>query len=550
MMEFFKFTPDLIDKDGLEKMSVGSDELIQDCIEHIKNSIRRKSTSHMLFLGPRGIGKSHTLLRIFYNLSSSNKVTPIRLAEEEYSISGLDDLCRRILEELGVPCHEKNVTTYCRNRLLELKNTGKPVVLFAENLQMLFEQIRPDLGKLRSIIQSDQSLCVVGSSLTYLDSISSPDEPFYRFFDVKYIRGLAVDQVFELIKRRLILSKKEHLVKYLEEHAGRIGGIHLLTGGNPRLIHILAEIIAQKSSLEDLERNLLLLLDQLTPFYQALMETMSGDQRKAFDILALSDGPLSPTEIARRMNISKPSIVVTQLRRLQKNGLVENVKFSRKRGTRYQIVERLYRIWRELRSTRGAVKVNLFVDFMKLWYSKVELLDELESNSKEIDELWPHSKKEALSAAKKMCYCLNAMPDMALAHLDIVVDRLIRLDQFEAARQEIQKIRKLNNKEDNEILQKSGDVLVDLVELKFFTNSLERGDKRQSIMHKINTLNKQIVIPKDENNRVKIHGIYGEIASYLISIRHYNLALPFNDIACDCVKNIHFCPTVLNHFLP
>ena len=459
------------------------------------------------------------MLRIFYNLSNSNEVTPIRLAEEEYSISSLDGFCQRILEVLNISHHGKNVTVYCRNMLTELKNNGKPVVLFVENLQMLFEQIDSDLGKLRSIIQSDQSLCIVGSALTYYDSISSPDKPFYKFFDTKYLQGLTEKQVLELIKKRLVLSGKKNLIKHLEEHTGRIKGIHLLTGGNPRLIHILAEIIVQKNSLDDLEKNLLSLLDQLTPFYQALMETMSGEQRKLFDTIALSEGPLSPTEIAKRLNISKPATVVTQLRRLQKSGLVENVKFSNKKGTRYQIVERLYRIWRELRSTHGASKVKLFIDFMKLWYSKAELIDELENTSKEIDELYPHSAKKALSAARRLCYILNAVHDMAVTHLYTVVERLVLLNQFEIARQEIEKTRELNNQEKNNFLQKSGDILIDLVESEFLDDSsaAERGHKQQSIMNKIEELGKQKVrIPEDADDRYKIHIICESIASHLI----------------------------------
>ena len=207
-MAFFKFTPDLMDVNELEKISIGRNELVQSCVERIHSSIRNKSTSQILFIGPRGIGKSHTLLRILHCLSNSDTVTPVRLAEEEYSISGLDDLCRRILEVLNVPCCDENITAYCRNELNKLKNDGRPVVLFVENLQMLFEQIRPDLEKLRSIIQSDQSLCIIGSSLTYFDSLLSPDEPFYKFFDIKHLRGLTEEQVSELIKKRLEFSKK------------------------------------------------------------------------------------------------------------------------------------------------------------------------------------------------------------------------------------------------------------------------------------------------------------------------------------------------------
>ena len=547
-MAFFKFTPGLIDGDDLEEISVSGNELVQDCVESIKNSIRDKSTRQILFLGPRGSGKSHTLLRIFHSLSKSNQVTAVRLAEEEYSVSSLDDLCRRILEVLGCPCPEDDVTAYCRSKLNELKKNGKPAVLFAENLQMMFEQIRSDLAKLRSIVQSDQSLSIIGSALTYFDLVSSPDEPFYRFFDTRRIHGLTEEQMLELIKKRLVLAKKQSLIGPLEEHAGRMAGIRLLTGGNPRLIHTLADTIVQKNSLEDLEQGLLSLLDQLTPFYQARMETMSGEQRRLFDTIALSEGPLSPTEIAKRLNISKLASVISQLRRLQRDGLVENVKFSNKKGTRYQITERLYRIWRELRSARGADRVKLFVDFIKLWYTQEDLAGELVDAYREFDKLYPHSKKEAASVAKKMCYVLRAVHDIKMVQLYAAVMRLARLNQFEDAQHEIQRMKDLNSKEKNEILQKGGSVLISFAELELFTDSTssEYADKLKSIMNRIDGLDKQKVsISKATRDRKTIHVTYEAIASNLIFNGQHERAIYFNDIASDCLKK-NFCAIVLN----
>ena len=264
-MTLFRFTPSLTHKEDLEKISVGRTELIRDCVEGIKNSTHNKSTRQILFLGPRGIGKSHTLLRIFHELSDSNHVTAIRLAEEEYQISCLDDLCRRVLEETNIQYRGKNATAYCRGKLNELKNNGMTAVLFVENLQPLFDQISHDLGKLRSIIQSDQSLHIVGSAPALFDLVSSPDEPFYRFFDIRDLQSFTEKQTFELIKKRLMLSKKEFLIKSLGEYMCDIQ--LLVEEGNPRLIHMLVEIIIQKNSLDDWEENVLLLLDQLTPLY-------------------------------------------------------------------------------------------------------------------------------------------------------------------------------------------------------------------------------------------------------------------------------------------
>ena len=442
---------------------------------------------------------------------------------------------------------KKNAILYCRDVLSRLKNDNEPVVLFVENLQMLFEQIRPDLGKLRSVIQSDQSLCIVGSALTYFDLISSPNEPFYKFFDVRHLQGLGKKQLHELIKKRLELSNKRHLIKYLETHNNSIGGIHLLTGGNPRLVHILAEIVIQKNSLKDLERNLLLLLDQLTPFYQARIETMTGEQRKLFDTIALSEGPLSPTDIAKRLNISKPASVVTQLRRLQKSGFVENVKFTNKKGTRYQIAERLSRIWRELRSTQGANRIKLFVDFMRAWYSRDELVYGHSNVFRTTDESYPYSQKRARSVSK-MYHGLESAQDAAIFYLYSAVTRLVSDNQLTTARDEIYEARGIISQEKNRLLQKSGNILIDLVEYELLPDTItNRVAKLQSIIEQIDTLRKQNHnISDDKEDRHKTCMVCESIAHRLISYGEFERALYCNDIAVDCVKSGNIRTTALN----
>lgn len=549
-MVFFKFTPSLNNWDDLEEISVSGDELVQDCVDGIKNAVRGKSTRQILLLGPPGIGKSHTLLRIFHNLSKSNQITPVRFAEEEYSISSLDDLCRRILKMLGFSYNAKDATTYCKSKLNELKKNGKPVVLFVENLQDIFEQIYSDLAKLRSIIQSDQSLCIVGSAFTYFDLISSPNEPFYRFFDTRYIQGLSEEQIFELIKKRLILEKKQFLIKPLYEHAGNIAGIRLLTGGNPRLVHILTDIMIQKNSVDDMEQNILSLLDILTPLYQAKMQNMSGEQRRLFDTIALSKGPLSPTEIAMRLHILQPASVVSQLRRLQRDGIVENVKFSNKKGTRYQITERLYRIWREMRSEQenGADKVKLFVDFIKLWHTQEKQVEKFvkdDHNNSEFDNLWFHSKKET---TENICHVANTTTtcdNIKMHHLYATFMKLIQSNQFENAQQKIQQMMN-NNREKNELLQKCGDVLISFAKLELYadsTTSQRYAEKLEFIINKLHKL--KINIPENMHDRKTIHITFETIASFLISNGQHERAMYFNNVANDCSRGF-FCAVVLN----
>lgn len=352
-MTFFNFIPNLSNRDDLEKISIGQNKIVRDCIERIKKIACNKSTCQILFLGPRGIGKSHMLLRILHGLSDSDNVVPIKLTGDDYTISNLDVLCRRILDMLNIPCKNRDAVSYCRYRLRELKNNNKHVVLFVDNLQLLFENISPDLGNLRSIIQSDQSLSIVGSAVTSFDAITSHDEPFYKFFDTNNIKSLTEKQTFELIEKRLILTGKDHLLPSLNHH---IKYIQLLVNGNPRLIHMLTNIIIRNNSLGSHEENTALLLDELTPVYRGRMEAMSPQQRRIFDVIAMSDKQLSTTDIAERLNILKPSIVVAQLHRMQEDGMVEKRKLPNKKNIRYNITERLFKMWHVMRQTRVAPK--------------------------------------------------------------------------------------------------------------------------------------------------------------------------------------------------
>ena len=108
------------------------------------------------------------------------------------------------------------------------------------------------------------------------------------------MKGLNEKEMEDLIRKRLIIAQKQELANQLSKFRERIKGIHVLTGGLPRLIHSLCEILIQQNSLDEMETNLLTLLDQLTPFYQTRMESMSPEKRKVSSAIA-SGSPKFPS---------------------------------------------------------------------------------------------------------------------------------------------------------------------------------------------------------------------------------------------------------------
>ena len=370
---FYSFTPGMIPEEDLVAASVGRERLIKDMAETIRHAASGGSTAHILLVGPRGIGKTNTLLRLQAALKKYPELEVARLSEEEYSISSFGDLLSRIMERAGVEPGRGDAEDRAVSALADMKKRGKSLVVVAENLQMLFAQMSADMPKLRSFLQEHSPFCIAGSATEIFDEISSYDKPFYNFMNVRILHGLGEEETIGLIRKRL--ARAEKLDSGDPRWKRQASCIRALTGGNPRLIHCMCDTVLRGGHLHDLRANLLDLLDQLTPYYQARMDRLPPMQRKMLDRMALAGGPITPTALAKNTGM-KASSVVTQLRRMSCEGLVEPAKLRDKRETPYQVSESLYRMWREMRTADGPKRVGAFVDFVETWYSEKERLEQ------------------------------------------------------------------------------------------------------------------------------------------------------------------------------
>ena len=98
---FYRYSPENMDKTTLEKLFVGREKLLESLFKEIENASRKRTPRFYLIVGPRGIGKSHLLVLLYYEIQNklSSLLIPIKLAEEEYSVFRVSDLFLRILEE-------------------------------------------------------------------------------------------------------------------------------------------------------------------------------------------------------------------------------------------------------------------------------------------------------------------------------------------------------------------------------------------------------------------------------------------------------------------
>ena len=416
-MVIYKFQPDAMDREILEKLFVGKErkKLLEKLTNEILEAAKNRTPRYYLIIGPRGVGKTHFITLLYYRIENKETL-PVKLSEEEYSIYRVSDLFLRIMETLGKEIDlELEDEEIILASLEELRDRGKMVVLFIENLnQILEDQMdEKEVKRLRAIFQKENIFTVVATAPLIFPQISKHEEPFFNFFNIEYLPELTPEELKELIRNLAKIEKDEEFLSNIDEIEGKIESIRMLTGGSPRIAIVIYELMS-KGKLVDVEKTLFKILDEHTPYYQDVFRLLSGEKRRIFDTLIEIGRPATPKEIAKRARLDE-KVVNSQLRRLEKDGYLISHKIGR--HTKYEVRERLFRLWRELRREPfGRKRLSILIEFLELWYSREErikkfiecLRDSDESKIREASYLFlslPPKDRESLipEVVEKIC---------------------------------------------------------------------------------------------------------------------------------------------------
>lgn len=374
---FYRFQPDAMDKETLERLFTGKKrkELLKRLTKEIAIAVKNQTPRYYLIVGPRGVGKTHFVTLLYCDVEEqvANSL-PIKFSEEEFSLYRVSHLLLRLLEMLGIDLstfEQMSEDEVVVAALDELKSKGKMIVLFLENLnQILGEQMdKSEVQRLRSIFQTENIFTVVTTAPLMFPEVSEYEEPFFNFFEYIYLGELTRAELKELVKEIATIENDEAFLSKMDEYSQKLDAVYVLTGGSPRMALLLYDLMS-KGNLEDVEIALFKLLDENTPYYQGIFRSLSAVTRRVFDTLIELGKPATPKEIAEKARLDN-NTVNTLLRRLEKDGLVR----SRKRGrsTKYEVREQLFRLWRELRRQPFAKqKLSIFINFLELWYTVEE----------------------------------------------------------------------------------------------------------------------------------------------------------------------------------
>lgn len=395
------FTPSMMAPQTLEAMLVQRGPLLQRSLDHVLESLRTGSSHHTLFVGPRGIGKTHLIALLHHRLArtkeAKSKALIAWMREEEWGVTSFFELVLRILrtldasypelqvETLTEPLYElplKEAEKLAESILLQVLGTKRLVVLL-ENLDDLFDQLGEQGQRAwRAFIQNHNNMVLVCTTPALFGGVSLQKSVFYGFFDIEALKELDFDDVVSLLSKIAVERGDQELVAFIATSEGRarIRAVHHLAEGNPRIYIIFAQFLSAQA-LDELVPAFMHTLDELTPYYQARMRELSGQQRKIVEYLVNYRGAAPVKQIAKSCFITQQTCS-SQLKQLKEKRYVRSIEQGRE--SYYELCEPLMRLCMEVKKQRGE-PIGLFVDFLRIWYTQSELtvmLRELAINPK------------------------------------------------------------------------------------------------------------------------------------------------------------------------
>jgi len=377
--------------------------LLNTILKEKENSIPQ----HHLIIGQRGMGKTTMLKRMEIELHKEqyrNRFIPVLYREEQYNVKDLAEFWFNTLDALAdslqaenypnemVDTIDKTIQELVRKKTETasteayqfLRDTCRELhrrpVLLIDNIDIVFSGLtggaknKQEQWALRKLLSENNAPIIIGGGITTIDDVVKYDMPFYDFFKIQYLRKLNYEEFMKLLNNLAIINNSnENVFAAIQQNTSRQKALLELTGGSPRITVILFDQIAKGFS-TDINDDLNVLADAITPIYKAKFEELPPQQRIILDAIALNWDAISMRKltIATRMKNNQLS---PQLKRLVDEGWIETIPAYKDKGNAYFISERFFNIYYLIRnsSRRHKDKIYCLSKFLECFYGKEEL---------------------------------------------------------------------------------------------------------------------------------------------------------------------------------
>ena len=354
----------------------------------LRGNIASSPCQHMLVVAPRGRGKTMMLARVAAELRANEvlrrEFLPVRFMEESYEVFDLADFWLDVLLYLApeVLRHDAEAADQLRQahaefarrpRGVEVEESARTValetaqrldrklVLMVENCQSLFDDVDDRFGwGLRKTLQTEPNVMFLGTATVRMAALTDVEAPFYELFRTLPLAPLPLSECKALWGAVSGEERSEREIRPLQ----------ILTGGDPRLLVIVAGL-SRHRSLRELLQELVALVDDHTEYFRSHLDHLGKTERRVYVALIDLWRPSTTAEIAAR---ARQDVRATSslLGRLVRRGAIGYEGKGQKRL--YQATQPLYSIYYKLRRQRDeAAVVHGLVHWMVACFTTDEL---------------------------------------------------------------------------------------------------------------------------------------------------------------------------------
>ncbi len=419
-----KYNPHLWSADELRAIFVARQKELATILQALRSAPANAAPQHLLITGQRGMGKSTLLQRVALGVEEDEELSAswiaLRFPEEQYTVTTPAELWVNVIGALADALDRQDLPTMEIDadiaRLTAMPITQREpaalawlkqwcdthqrrLLMLMDSTDLLFANLAgadskkshaaqdggaSALWRVRKELLHSPHMLWLGGSYQPLEVSGLYSDAFLDFFQLIELRALTLTEMQAAIEAmaRIFGAGRElkgeeavaELKRLFAARPERLRAMRQLTGGIPRTTVMLYELFAaggQDSVRADLER----LLDAVTPLYKARLEVLADQPRKVLAHVMESWVPITAKDLTKASALPVGT-VSAQLTRLEQEGLIEKTAMRGTKRFGFQVSERFFNIWYLMRNApRGArARVGWLVEFMRLWYSRDELL--------------------------------------------------------------------------------------------------------------------------------------------------------------------------------